>query len=83
MEKLVYSVSVKTKHIFTDGLTWARNVLGRNLVSYENMLSAAIAEAMNDLYLRHPDVYDVKIMSTNITKGAAEIVVYGKVKYDV
>lgn len=79
MERMVFAVSVKTRHAFADGMSWARNVLGKNLPAYENMISAAIKEATERLYEKYPDAYDLKIHTVNTTQGAAEVIVYGKV----
>jgi len=80
MEKVVFEVSVKSKNIFTDTFQWARNVLGKDLPAYENLLRDSINTALSRLYKKYPDVYDVQITQCEITSGAAEIIVYGKVK---
>ena len=80
MEKIVFEVSVKSKNIFTDSFQWARNVLGKNLPAYEDLLRDSIQVALDRLYNKYPDVYDIQITQCEITQGAAEIIVYGKVK---
>ena len=79
MEKIVFEVAVKSKHVFADMFSWARNVLGKNLPAYEDLLRETIDLALNRLYQKYPDVYDITITQCEITHGAAEIIVYGKV----
>lgn len=79
-EKIVFEVAVKSKHIVADLFQWARNVLGKNLPAYEELLRDTIQQALDRLYLKYPDVYDVQITQSEIAQGAAEIIVYGKVR---
>lgn len=79
-ERVVFEVVVKTKHIYSDIFQWARNVLGKRLPGYENMITDAIQTALDNLYKKHPKVYDVHITQCEVTQGAAEIIVYGKVR---
>ena len=79
-EKVVFAVAVKSKHIFADTIQWARNVLGKNLPAYEELLEETIQQALDKLYDKYPDVYDIQITQCEITQGAAEIIVYGKIK---
>jgi len=79
-EKVVFEVAVKSKHVFADAFQWARNVLGKNLPAYEEMLRETIDQALNRLYEKYPDVYDVKITTSTVTLGASEIIVFGKLK---
>ena len=79
-EKIVFEVVVKSKHVFSDYFQWARNVLGKNLPAYEDMIKDSIQEALDNLYKKHPDVYDIKITTSTVTMGASEIIVYGKIK---
>jgi len=80
-ERIVFEVVVKSKHVFTDFFQWARNVLGKNLPAYEDMIRDSIKEALDKLYKNHKDVYDVKIATSTVTFGASEIIVYGKVRW--
>jgi len=79
-EKVVFAVSVTTRHMFTDWFQGIRNALGMNLKSYEDLISEAIEQALYKLYRCYPDVYDIKIATPIVTTGSAQIIVYGKVK---
>ena len=79
-EKIVFEVAVKSKHIFADAFQWARNTLGKNLPAYENMIKQSIEEALNKLYKKYPEVYNIKITTSTVTFGASEIIVYGVIK---
>ena len=79
-ERVVFAVVVKTKHFLADFFQWFKNLIGMNLDAYEDMTADAIEEALYKLYKKHPEVYDVKITSAEIANGAAEIIVYGKIK---
>ena len=77
--KTVFAVVVTSKHLFADFFQWFKNLLGMQLTAYEDMISEAIEKALYKLYTSYPDVYDVRISTTMVTQGAAEIIVYGKV----
>lgn len=79
-EKTVFAVVVKTRHFLADVFQHIKNVLGMNLTSYETMIEDAIEEAMYKLHKKFPDVYEVKLATTQVTNGACEVIVYGKVK---
>jgi len=79
-KKTVFAVVVKTKHFLADFFQWIRNILGMNLVAYEDMIENAIEEALHKLYASFPDVYDVKFTTTQVTNGACEVIIYGKIK---
>jgi len=79
-EKTVFEVVVKSKHVFADYFQWARNVLGKNLPAYEDMIKESIQEALDKLYNKYPDVYNIKITTSTVTMGASEIIVYGNIK---
>ena len=79
-EQAVFSVVVKSKHVLADVFQWIKNAIGMNLSAYENMIEEAIEEALFKFYKKFPDVYDVKISTTQVTTGACEIIVYGKIK---
>jgi len=81
-EKVVFAVVVTSKHQFADFFQWFRNMLGMDLTGYENMISEAIEKALYKLYKAYPDVYDIKITTTEVATAAAEIIVYGKIKVE-
>lgn len=55
-------------------------MLGKNLPAYENLLRESIQQALDRLYAEYPNAYDIHITQSEIAQGAAEIIVYGKVK---
>jgi len=79
-EKIVFEVAVKSKHIFSDTFQWARNVLGKNLIGYEDLIRETIQLALDRLYAKYPNVYNIQITQTEVATGAAEIIIYGLVK---
>jgi uncharacterized protein YbjQ (UPF0145 family) len=81
-ERLVFSVVVKSKHFLSDFFMTIKNIIGMNLTGYESMIEDAIEEAYQKLLNNFPDVYSVKIGTTQVTNGAAELIVYGYVKVD-
>ena len=70
---------VKTRNIYSDLFQWFRNQLGMNLVAYEVMIEEAVDEAFTKIETTYPGVYDVRIVTTTISGGAAEVIAYGKV----
>ena len=81
-ERIVFAVAVTSRHFLADFFQWFKNLIGMRLSSYENMISEAIESALFQLYKSHPNVYDVKITTSQVALGAAEIIVYGKVKVE-
>lgn len=81
-EKTVFAVVVKTKHFLADFFQGIKNFIGMNLTAYETMIEDAIEEAFYKLYKKFPNVYNVKIATTQVTNGACEIIVYGKIKVE-
>jgi len=79
-EKTVFAVTVKTKHFMADFFQWFKNLVGMNLTAYEEMIEDGVEEALYKLYKKYPDVYDIKISTSQVTTGACEIIVYGKIK---
>jgi len=79
-EKIVFAVSVKTKHFLADFFQWFKNLIGMNLTAYEEMIEDSVEEAIYKLLKKYPDVYDLKIATSQTAMGASEIIVYGKVR---
>ena len=81
-ERIVFAVVVTSRHFLADIFQNFKNMIGMRLTSYEDMISEAIEKALYQLYKTYPDVYDVKIMSTQVAANAADIIAYGKVMVD-
>jgi len=79
-EKLVFSVVVNTRHFLADFFQWFKNLIGMRLSAYESMIEDAIEIALQKLYKNYPDVYDLRIATSQTSMGASEIIVYGKIK---
>jgi uncharacterized protein YbjQ (UPF0145 family) len=81
--KFVFAVRVKTRNLYADIFQSIRNMLGMNLISYENMITEAIQDAVEELYEKYPNVdpTSMRIISSNASAGAgaAEIIVTGVV----
>ncbi len=75
-ERTVFAVRVTTKHLFADFFQWFKNLIGMRLSSYENMIAEAVEGALYELYKKYPNVYDVRITTSQTALGAAEVIVY-------
>lgn len=76
---LVYAVRVGTRNIFYDMWAKIKNIFGGRLTPYEQVISKCIKEAYDELKSKYPSVRNIRIQTTMITLGAAEIIVYGEV----
>ena len=83
MERTVFAVVVKTRHFLADFFQGIKNTIGMNLDAYERMIEDAIEEAMHKLLKKYPKVYDIRLATTQVTNGACEVIVYGKIKVGV
>lgn len=81
-ERMVFEVVVKSRHMYADMLQLFRRAMGMNLKGYESMISEAIQEASDKLYEKYPDVYNVRIGTSQVTINASEIIVYGTIKVE-
>ena len=81
-EQLVFAVTVKTRHMLADFFQTIKNAIGMNLTAYETMIEDSIEEAIYKLVKKYPEVYDLKITTTQVSNGACEIIVYGKIKIE-
>jgi len=81
-ERIVFAVCVTSRHFLADFFQWFKNLIGMRLSSYEDMISEAIEKALYQLYKLYPEVYDIKITTSQVALGAAEIIVYGKIKVE-
>ncbi len=79
-EKTVFAVVVKSRHFLSDIFQSFRNTLGMNLKAYEKMIEEAIEEVLYKLIKKYPDVYDIRITTSQVSVGACEIIAYGKIK---
>lgn len=77
--KTVAVAIVKTRHIYADFFQWFRNMLGMNLVSYEALIEEAVNEAITKLETKYPGVTNIRLSTTEIAAGAAEIIAYGEI----
>lgn len=82
-EKTVFAVIVTSRHFMADFFQWFKNLLGMRLSAYEDMIAEAIEQALYKLYKSYPEVYDVRITTSMVSQGAAEIIVYGKIKEEI
>ncbi len=79
-ERTVFVVVVKTKHFLSDFFQSFRNMVGMNLVAYEQMIEDSLGEAYIKITKKYPNVYDIKFSTSQVTNGASEIICYGKIK---
>ncbi len=65
--------------MYSDILQNIKNMLGMNLTSYETLIASAITEATEELYIKYPNVdpYTIRIATSQVSVGAAEVIVYG------
>ncbi len=81
--RVVFAVTVKTKHMLSDYLQGLRDLVGMNLVAYERMIEDALGEAYQKLMDKYPGVYDIKFATSQVKNGAAEVICYGKLDEEV
>ncbi len=82
-EKTVFAVVVTSKHFLSDIFQGFRNLLGMQLVAYEDMIAEAIEKGLYKINKTYPSVYDIRIATSMVTQGAAEIIIYGKIKEEI
>ena len=74
--------SIRTRHVFTDITEWFRNLVGAELHHYTKMLAECREQAL-DRMIDHAQrkganaIVGLKIETSNIAAGAAEILAYG------
>ena len=81
--RTVFAVVVKTKHFLSDYFQSVKNLVGMNLTAYEIMIEDALGEAYTKLTKKYPEVYDVKVATSQVSNGACEIICYGKIEEEV
>jgi len=81
--RMVFAVTVKTKHFLSDMFQNVKNMVGMNLTAYETMIEDALGEAYMKLLEKYPDVYDIKFTTSQVSNGACEIICYGKINEKV
>ena len=79
---LVRGNTIRAKHIGKDLMAGLRNIVGGELSEYTEMISEAREEAINRMLeeaekLRADAVVCVRITTSQVASGAAEILAYG------
>lgn len=79
---MVRGTTVRARHIGKDILAILRNIVGGEVHEYTKMLAEsreqAIDRMIQEAKMLHADaIVSVRFSTSNITKGAAEVLVYG------
>lgn len=79
---VVYSSTVRTKHVGKDFLAGLKNIVGGELVAYTELLEEARQEALERMIdkaraMGANAVVGVRFSTSNVAVGASEIFVYG------
>lgn len=78
----VFKVKVVTKNFLFDIWAVIKNITGGKVTPYSELIEKAIQEAYSELHETHPTVKNIKLMTCELMKGAAEIIVYGETEDD-
>ncbi len=79
---LVRGSTIRAKHVGKDIMAGLRHMVGGELTEYTEMIAEAREEAMNRMLaeaekLRADAVVNVRLTTSAVTSGAAEILAYG------
>lgn len=79
---LVRGSTIRAKHLGKDIMAGLRHMVGGELTEYTEMIAEAREEAMNRMIaeaqeLRADAVVNVRLTTSAVTSGAAEILAYG------
>jgi uncharacterized protein YbjQ (UPF0145 family) len=79
---LVRGSAMRSRSLFQDLTEWLRNLVGAELTHYTKMMAETREQALDRMQdqaraLGADAVIGVRIVATNITRGAAEFVAYG------
>jgi uncharacterized protein YbjQ (UPF0145 family) len=79
---LVRGSTIRAKHVGKDIMAGLRHMVGGELTEYTEMIAEAREEAMNRMIteaekLRADAVVNVRLTTSAVTSGAAEILAYG------
>ena len=78
--RTVFTVRIVSRNEISDFGQSLKNIFGGRLKGYEKMLNKAVGEALQELYIKYPNVQNVRISTSQIVLGAAEIIVYGEIE---
>ena len=79
---LVRGSAMRSRNLFQDLTEWLRNLVGAELTHYTKMMAETREQALDRMQdqaraLGADAVIGVRIVATNITRGAGEFVAYG------
>ena len=79
---LVRGSAIRSRNVFQDFSEWVRNLVGSELQHYTKMMAEAREQALDRMIdqarmLGADAVVGVRIATSSITRGAAELVAYG------
>jgi uncharacterized protein YbjQ (UPF0145 family) len=79
---LVQGTTVRARHMVSDLLAWMRNAVGGEVHEYTEILAESREHALDRMIeeaeaLGADAIVDMRFSTSNIAKGAAEILVYG------
>ena len=76
--KTITKVKVVSKNIFLDFTSRIRNILGKNLPAYEDMLKKAKIDIWNEIEKEELTVKWYRYEITELTNGALMVLLYGE-----
>lgn len=79
MGKFVFTTRVKTKSFLHDFFAMLKNITGGRIKPYEDLMKSCIQEAHDELTKKYGKLKNIRLMTTELTKGASEIIMYGEV----
>ncbi len=79
MKQMVFKAKVITRSFIFDIWAMIKNITGGNVVPYAKVIEESIQQAYDELREEHPKVQNIHLMTSELMKGAAEIIVYGEV----
>lgn len=79
MSKYVFKARVKTRCWIYDIIASLKNITGGRVEAYEKIMEECAIEAYEELKKEHGEIKNLRLMTTELMPGAAELIVYGEV----
>ena len=76
---MVFKAKVYTRNFLYDFWAGIINIIGGEIKSYGAMIEEAIQQSYDELRLEYPEVRNVRLMTSELMRGATEIIVYGEI----
>ena len=73
MKRMVFKVRVVTRSFIFDIWAMIKNITGGKVTPYAKVIEQAVQEAYDELKEEYPKVQNIHLMTSELMKGAAEI----------